>query len=130
MHVRERDTPSPDLYAAVDGGLRPLERRLEGELLHGPEELAVPPLVGVPPQVGGDDARVDAVDGDAGAGALQAPRQLLGVQHVGQLGLRVGVVGIVRLLPVQVVPVHPPDFVGQTRDDHDPVRIKIEKKEF
>ena len=57
---------------------------------------------------------------DRDAGVLQPPCQLLGVEDVGKLRLRVGLVLVVVLLPVQVLPVHGAHFVGHARDDDDP----------
>ena len=61
--------------------------------------------------------RVKAVHRDARV--LQLLGQLHAVQHVGQLGLRVGLPFIVAVLPVDVVPVHLPVLVGQARDNDD-----------
>ena len=67
--------------------------------------------------------RVKAVHRDARV--LQLLGQLHAVQHVGQLGLRVGLPFIVAVLPVDVVPVHLPVLVGQARDNDDAGRRHV-----
>ena len=61
--------------------------------------------------------RVKGVDRDARV--LQPLGQLHAVQHVGQLGLRVGLPLVVALLPVDVLPVDLTVLVGQAGDDDD-----------
>ena len=61
--------------------------------------------------------RVKAVDGDARV--LEPLGQLDAVQHVGKLGLRVGLPLVVALLPVDVVKVHLSALVRQAGHDDD-----------
>ena len=75
-----------------------------------------------PAEVCGDDARVEAVGGDAGA--AQAAAQLPAEEDVGQLGLVVGRdPGVLPAFPVEVVEVDGPGLVGQGRDRHYPAKI-------
>ena len=57
---------------------------------------------------------------DSYSGSFQPGRELLGMQNVGQLGLRVRGERVVALLPVQVVPVHTAVDVSHARHNHDP----------
>src|SRR3954470_9554545 len=81
-----------------EDGIAPLLGR-DHEQLCQREEGPGPPRR-VRPDVGGDRAGVEAVDGDAGS--LQAPRQLAAEEHVAQLGPVVGLDDEVALLVAEI----------------------------
>ena len=57
--------------------------------------------------------------GDCDFLLLQPMGQFFGMEDVGQLGLAVGLVFVVRLLHVQILPMHASEIMGRARDDDD-----------